>query len=149
MAYPNPSTTDMTVPSTTCWTFSNHDGNRQGWESLRDAADTAYGTMNPDQARIFDTILERVEDPNGALFFVDGRAGREKTFLMSAICDRIRGDGGIVCVVGTTALSVIHYERGRTAHSAFVRTPMGSPRIPGLKRWTVPARPKDHGSQLR
>jgi predicted ATPase len=75
--------------------------------------------MNPDQTRIFDSILERVEDPNGALFFVDGRAGRGKTFLMSAICDRIRGDGGIVCVVGTTALSVIHYERGRTAHSAF------------------------------
>ncbi|KAN0066774.1 PIF1-like helicase domain containing protein [Elaphomyces granulatus] len=38
---------------------------------------------------------------------------------MAAICDRIRGDGGIVCVVGTTALSVIHYERGRTAHSTF------------------------------
>jgi hypothetical protein len=70
-------------------------------ESLRDAADTAYGTMNPDQTRMFDTILERFEDPNGALFFVDGRAGRGKTFLMSAICDRIRGDGGIVsCMCG-------------------------------------------------
>jgi len=86
--------------------------------TLRTAADTAYGTMNPDQSRIFDTILQRLEEPN-ALFFVDGRAGRGKTFLMAAICDRIRGDGGIVCVVGTTALSVIHYERGRTAHSAF------------------------------
>jgi len=88
-------------------------------DALRAAADTAYGSMNPDQGMAFDTILERLEDPNGGLFFVDGRAGRGKTFLMAAICDRIRGDGGIVCVVGTTALSVIHYERGRTAHSAF------------------------------
>jgi hypothetical protein len=38
---------------------------------------------------------------------------------MAAICDWIRGDGVIVCVVGTTVLSVIHYERGRTSHSAF------------------------------
>jgi predicted ATPase len=74
--------------------------------------------MNLDQGRIFDTILERLEDLNGGLF-VDGRAGRGKTFLMAAICDRIRGDGGIVCVIDTTALSVIHYERGRAAHSAF------------------------------
>jgi len=39
--------------------------------------------------------------------------------LVAALCDRIRADGGIACVTGTTALSVIHYERGRTAHSAF------------------------------
>ena len=60
-------------------------------DALRAAADTAYESMNPDQGRIFDTILERLEDPNGGLFFVDGRAERGKAFLMAAICDRIRG----------------------------------------------------------
>jgi len=53
-----------------------------------------HESMNPDQGRIFDTILEWLEDPNGGLFFNDGRAGRGKTFLTAAICDRIRGDGG-------------------------------------------------------
>jgi hypothetical protein len=54
-------------------------------DALRAAADTAYESMNPDQGRIFDTILERLEDPNGGLFFfVDGRAERGMAFLM---CD--------------------------------------------------------------
>src|ERR1700722_12154650 len=38
---------------------------------------------------------------------------------MAAICSRIRGNNGIVCVTGTTALSVLDYDCGRTAHSTF------------------------------
>ncbi|EAW24643.1 uncharacterized protein NFIA_101270 [Aspergillus fischeri NRRL 181] len=89
------------------------------WAVLRARADAARTRMNADQRWIFERIL-RQQDPHGAAcFFVDGRAGRGKTFLMAALCDRVRADCGIVCVTGTTALSVIHYERGRTAHSAF------------------------------
>jgi hypothetical protein len=49
-------------------------------DELRAAADAAYDTMNPDQGRIFDTILQRLADLDGTLFFVDGRAGRGKTW---------------------------------------------------------------------
>jgi predicted ATPase len=73
--------------------------------------------MNSDQKGIFDHLLGQLD--TGGCYFIDGRAGRGKTFLMGAMCDRIRADERIVCVTGTTALSVIHYERGRTAHSAF------------------------------
>ena len=80
-------------------------------------SEDAYARMNTDQQGIFDSIIGHCD--TGGCFFIDGRAGRGKTFLVSSICDRVRGEGEIVCVTGTTALSVIHYERGRTAHSAF------------------------------
>jgi hypothetical protein len=86
---------------------------------LRARADAARTRMNADQRCIFERILRHQDRHSAACFFVDGRAGRGKTFLMAALCDQVRADGGIVCVTGTTALSVIHYERGRTAHSAF------------------------------
>ena len=53
------------------------------------------------------------------LHFLDGKAGRGKTFLMHCLVTQFRADGDTVLVVGTTALSIVHYDRGRTAHSAF------------------------------
>ncbi|KAJ6038801.1 hypothetical protein N7460_007518 [Penicillium canescens] len=85
--------------------------------SIRGRHKEAYGRMNSDQKGIFDHLLDQSDI--GGCYFIDGRAGRGKTFLMSAMCDRVRADERIVCVTGTTALSVIHYERGRPAHSAF------------------------------
>lgn len=84
---------------------------------LRRRSEAAYARMNADQQGIFDNILGH--RGSGGCFFIDGRAGRGKTFLICAICDHLRASGNIACVTGTTALSVIHYDRGRTAHSAF------------------------------
>jgi hypothetical protein len=85
--------------------------------SIRQRSEEAYSKMNSDQKGIFDHLLRQLDV--GGCYFIDGRAGRGKTFLIGAMCDRIRADERIVCVTGTTALSVIHYDRGRTAHSAF------------------------------
>jgi hypothetical protein len=100
-----------------------------GRDALRAAADTAYESMNPDQGRTFDTMKTQLAVSSSS-------TGRGKTFLMVAICDWIRGDGVIVCVVGTTAPSVIHYERGRTSHSAFGIPVQRSDE--GLKSWERP-----------
>jgi PIF1-like helicase len=83
---------------------------------LRERADNAFTITNSGQKEIFHRV---VHQGDAACFFVDGHAGRGKTYLMGSICDRMRSNGDVVCVVGTTALSVIHYERGRTAHSTF------------------------------
>ena len=53
------------------------------------------------------------------LHFLDGKAGRGKTFLMHCLVTQFRAEGSIVLVVGTTGLSIVHYDCGRTAHSAF------------------------------
>ncbi|KFA70977.1 hypothetical protein S40288_10334 [Stachybotrys chartarum IBT 40288] len=77
----------------------------------------SYGQLNDEQRYVFDAIYSAVS--RGRCFFVDGKAGRGKTFLMNALCNRVRGEGSVVCITGSTALSVIFYERGRTAHSMF------------------------------
>ena len=79
-------------------------------------------TLPPDQKCIFDTILHSTgnSDPTfPKVFFIDGPAGRGKTFLVNAVIQQLRGEEDIVVVVGTTALSVTLYDRGRTAHSMF------------------------------
>ncbi|KAG7429200.1 ATP-dependent DNA helicase pif1 [Fusarium oxysporum f. sp. raphani] len=76
-----------------------------------------YAALNAEQRHIFDVLHSSLA--TGGCFFVDGRAGRGKTFLMGTLCDYIRTEGEVVCVAGSTALSVTLYDRGRTAHSTF------------------------------
>lgn len=73
--------------------------------------------MNAEQQSVYNRVLQSIG--NGGCFFLDGKAGRGKTFLVNAICNRLRGQGQIACITGSTALSVTLYERGRTAHSMF------------------------------
>lgn len=51
--------------------------------------------------------------------FVEEKPGRGKSYLIKVILNSLQVDGLIVLIVGTTALSVIQYERGRTAHHTF------------------------------
>jgi hypothetical protein len=53
------------------------------------------------------------------LHFLNRKAGRGKTFLMHCLVTQFRAEGDAVLVVGTTGLSIVHYDRGCTAHSAF------------------------------
>jgi predicted ATPase len=77
----------------------------------------SYDMMNIKQRFIYDCIFNSIG--MGGCYFLDGKAGRGKTFLVNAICNRIRGKGHIACITGLTALSVTLYERERTAHSMF------------------------------
>ncbi|KAH7124469.1 PIF1-like helicase-domain-containing protein, partial [Dactylonectria macrodidyma] len=86
-------------------------------EELLARSHRSYDAFNADQRHVFDTIYSAI--PEGGCFFIDGKAGRGKTFLVQALCDRIRGEGQLVCITGSTALSVTLYDRGRTAHSMF------------------------------
>ena len=77
-------------------------------------------TFNDEQAHVyqyFESMLQADDLPR--LHFLDGKAGRGKTFLMNCLVTQFRAKGYVVLVVGSMALSVIHYDRGRTAHSAF------------------------------
>ncbi|CAG8452450.1 1585_t:CDS:2 [Scutellospora calospora] len=51
--------------------------------------------------------------------FLDGKAGRGKTFLINAICYAIRAMKEIILLCGTTALATLLYEDRRIAHSLF------------------------------
>lgn len=76
----------------------------------------------PAQLYVFQTILQAIQknnQPTNQCFFLDGKAGRGKTYTVNAIVNYIRGQGNIVVIAGSTALSVTLYERGKTAHSTF------------------------------
>ena len=89
------------------------------------------GSFNPEQLAVYQQLRTVVEQPNSALrtaveqpndaylCFLDSKARRRKTFLINCLVISLCAQGTIVLVVGSTALSIIYYDRGCTAHSAF------------------------------
>lgn len=80
-----------------------------------------YELFNDEQHAIFPVLIEAINNqhsPNRS-FFIEGRPGRGKTFLIQALLAHCRAEQHIIIIVGTSALSAIAYTRGRTAHYAF------------------------------
>lgn len=100
-------------------TYASHLGD------LLQRAHHKYQTMNPEQKHVYTTIVGTVhayaEDANhySHPFFVEGKPGRGKTFIMDAISSLLRGQTLIVLIVGSSALAATLYEGGRTAHNLF------------------------------
>jgi len=79
--------------------------------------------LSYEQLDIYNHVLESFYSPPAnrttTCFFKEGKAGCEKSFTASVLINRLCSKGHIVLIVGSTALSVVQYEQGRTAHSAF------------------------------
>ena len=86
---------------------------------LRDRVATAIALMTHEQHFIYHRIMSAVLEKQSLLAFVDGKAGRGKTFLINAICTKIRSLGRIVIPTATAAFAAQLYPGGRTTHSAF------------------------------
>ena len=86
---------------------------------LHDRAATAISLMTHEQRFIYDQIMSSIIEKEPHLAFVDGKAGRGKTFLINAICDKVRSLGRIVIPTATAAFAAQLYPGGRTTHSAF------------------------------
>ena len=86
-------------------------------------------TLNGEQKSACDEIEQEVvaHQSNGTrnpfadqpIWFLDGKAGRGKSYVVKALIAKLRSQGLIVLICGSTALSVTQYECGRTAHSLF------------------------------
>lgn len=88
-------------------------------EGQRDQVDAALEVFNPEQRAIFDQVKNALDNHEPLQLFVDGKAGRGKTFLVNAICSYIRSRGKIVIPTATSAHAARLYTGGRTTHSAF------------------------------
>ena len=92
---------------------------------LLDRAEILEHEMTDEQLSVFHTILESVSEfivhgrRSPRPFFLEGKPGRGKTFVVNAVCNRLRGERFIVLVVGLSALAATLYEGGRTAHNLF------------------------------
>jgi PIF1-like helicase len=99
----------------------DHEQERWGHDpvSLAARADAAAHRFNAEQRQIYDDVLAAVVTHVGLLIFVDGQAGTGKTFLVKALCDKVRSLGLIVLPTATAGYAAQHYNGGRTTHSAF------------------------------
>ena len=92
-------------------------------EQLRAESNDMLSAMNAEQADTFHCVMDAVMDAqDGEIpspFFIEGKPGRGKTFLVDALCSHLRSEGLIILIVGTSALAAALYERGRTARSLF------------------------------
>lgn len=85
----------------------------------RQQAQNRLATFTDDQRAVYDDIIRSVKYNMGQIFFVSGPGGCGKTYLYNTICNKIRGDGGIVLVVASSGIAALLIAGGRTAHSTF------------------------------
>ena len=88
-------------------------------QQLDKQASLARNCMTPEQATIFDCIVNAITLNETLLAFVDGKAGRGKTYLINAICNKVRSLGRIVLATATAAFAAHLYPGGHTTHSTF------------------------------
>ena len=78
-----------------------------------------HNSMNDRQKEIYELVLQKINANESLVLFIDGKAGRGKTFLIQAIIKAVRSYNRVAIPVGTTALAASNYDGGRTAHSLF------------------------------
>jgi hypothetical protein len=83
------------------------------------AVQHALSVFTAEQQVIFDSICNAIELGQSLRLFIDGKAGRGKTFLVNALCSQVRGHGGIVLAMATSGFAAQLYPGGRTTHSTF------------------------------
>lgn len=81
--------------------------------------DTLVSQLNFEQHQIYREIISAVETGNPICAFVDGKAGRGKTFLVNAICNKLRSIGRIVLPTVTSGFAAQLYPGGKTTHATF------------------------------
>lgn len=89
---------------------------------------TAVSKLNSEQYQIYTEIMDAVAHRRPLRAFVDGKAGRGKTFLVNAICNELRSAGRIVLPTATSAFAAQLYPGGKTTHSVF-KVGSGLPRF--------------------
>lgn len=108
------------------------------------AATTSIPLLNDEQTGVYLTLLHYTLNPDEAKpIFINGKAGRGKTYVVNALINQLRAYLSIVVVTGTTALSALLYERGRTAHSTF-----GIPVEPNTTELTSRISPRSGKAEL-
>ena len=92
-------------------------------ETLQRQVDTGMSVFNPEQRDIFLRVQQAVLNGEPLCIFVDGKAGRGKTFLVNTLCAWVRAVGRIVLPTATSAFAAQLYPGGRTTHSTFGVSP--------------------------
>nr|GAT43072.1 ATP-dependent DNA helicase [Mycena chlorophos] len=88
-------------------------------DELETRANAMLGLFNAEQREIYTAILAAVMARQPLCAFVDGKAGRGKTAMITALCDKLRSFNEIVIATATSAFAAQLYPGGKTTHSTF------------------------------
>ena len=86
---------------------------------LQQQVDIGLSVFNSEQHDIFLRVQHAILNNEPLLMFIDGKAGRGKTFLVNILCAWVRSIGQIALPTATSAFAAQLYPGGRTTHSTF------------------------------
>ena len=87
--------------------------------ALRDMVTERLATLNMDQHKVYDAVMESYHNDLGKAFFIHSAGGGGKTYTCNTIAASIRADGKVVLCVASSAIAALLLEGGRTTHSRF------------------------------
>ena len=91
--------------------------------SFQQQVHAGWSAFNPEQQDIFLRVQLAILNNEPLLMFVDGKAGRGKTFLVNILCAWVRASGRIALPTATSAFAAQLYPGGQTTHSTFGVSP--------------------------
>ena len=77
------------------------------------------GKLNQEQREFVQCVQLKLNEKNGGAIFLNGQAGRGKTFVTVALLNLVRSTGSIALCCASAAIAATHYPGGRTAHNLF------------------------------
>lgn len=75
--------------------------------------------LNEDQLKIYNTIMQHINNKTGGIFFLDAPGGTGKTFLLKLILAEVRSKNEIAIAAASTGIAATLLDGGRTVHSIF------------------------------
>jgi len=88
-------------------------------DEMATLVDEQRAIFNPDQAAVFDTVLEFVTNNQGYFFFIHAAGGCGKTFLCNTIAAEVRSRGQVALCVASSGIAALLLDGGRISHSWF------------------------------
>uniref|UniRef100_A0A8D8YMS1 ATP-dependent DNA helicase n=2 Tax=Cacopsylla melanoneura TaxID=428564 RepID=A0A8D8YMS1_9HEMI len=75
--------------------------------------------LTSEQRKVYDEVLQSVQNVSGRLFFLDAPGGTGKTYLINLIIQKVRSSGQIVFAVASCGIAATLLQGGKTVHSTF------------------------------
>jgi hypothetical protein len=96
-----------------------------------------HSRLNPDQAAVYNNVMQIVDRTKQEVLFVSGHGGTGKTFLWRTVIAKLRSQGMIVLAVASSGVAALLLPGGRTAHSRFkIPLDMGDRALCNIHRGT-------------
>lgn len=87
-------------------------------QCLNDSFNEQFTLLNEDQNKVYEAVLNSVNNNSGKIFFLYGPGGTGKTFVYNTIINKLRSEK-IVIPVASSGIAALLLPGGRTAHSRF------------------------------